>query len=118
MHRASANIHYVQEMRSSSWWALLAQGKPWRSAIAGHEISASDEEQERQRLLLERFQEEVHFTHHTWCCADSDLTILANISLIASTGNAVTFLAVCKPSLIGVPCVMCSILDLISLALA
>ena len=43
--------------------ANLLQGKPWKSAIAGHEISAADEEAERQRLLLERFQEQVSIMH-------------------------------------------------------
>ena len=40
------------------------QGKPWRSALAGHDIDAADEEKERQRLLLERFQEEVRACQH------------------------------------------------------
>lgn len=41
-----------------------AQGKPWRSALAGHDIDAADEGKERQRLLLERFQEEVRACQH------------------------------------------------------
>ena len=39
--------------------ATALQGKAWRSALAGHDINAANEEAERQRLLLERFQEEV-----------------------------------------------------------
>jgi hypothetical protein len=39
------------------------QGKPWNSAIAGHEIGAADEEAEKQRLMLERFQEQVSAIH-------------------------------------------------------
>ncbi|CAL8461738.1 g1269 [Coccomyxa elongata] len=34
------------------------KGQPWKSAIAGHEIDPVQAESEKQRLLLERFQEE------------------------------------------------------------
>ncbi len=44
--------------------AAAVQGKPWKSAFVGHEINAADEEKERQRLLLERFQEEVRAWQH------------------------------------------------------
>lgn len=38
------------------------KGQPWPSAIAGHApLDPLKSEQERQRLMLERFQEEVEF---------------------------------------------------------
>jgi hypothetical protein len=38
----------------------IRQGQPWSSAIAGHEINPVQAENDKQRLLLERFQEEVN----------------------------------------------------------
>lgn len=35
------------------------QGEPWTSAIAGHELNIVEQGEERKRLTLERFQEEV-----------------------------------------------------------
>jgi hypothetical protein len=35
------------------------QGEPWPSLFVGHELDAMAQEQERQRLMLERFQNEV-----------------------------------------------------------
>lgn len=40
----------------------IKQGQPWKSAIAGHDINPVQAENEKQRLLLERFQEEVRVT--------------------------------------------------------
>lgn len=37
----------------------VVQGQPWKAALAGHEIDPLQAESEQQRLLLERFQEEV-----------------------------------------------------------
>lgn len=41
----------------------IGQGEPWKSALAGHEINQIEIENEKKRLMLERFQEEVsHIT--------------------------------------------------------
>ena len=39
-------------------WRSAAQGEAWRALLAGHEIALQQQEQEKQRLMLERFQEE------------------------------------------------------------
>eukprot|EP00884_Botryococcus_braunii_P023417 jgi/Botrbrau1/975/Bobra.114_1s0016.1 len=38
--------------------AKAEKGEPWASAIAGHELNIVEQEEERKRLTLERFQEE------------------------------------------------------------
>lgn len=38
---------------------ILLQGEPWTSAIVGHEINPAKQQEEQQRLMLERFQAEV-----------------------------------------------------------
>lgn len=54
---------------SESMWTLedgelhismckLEQGDPWPSAIKGHEVDVVTRQQEQQRLMLERFQQE------------------------------------------------------------
>jgi hypothetical protein len=35
------------------------QGEPWTSALKGHDLDPSTQQQESQRLMLERFQAEV-----------------------------------------------------------
>lgn len=62
--------------------ATLLQGKPWRSAIAGHEIGAADEEKERQRLLLERFQEEVSITQRLLLTFKACDAVISQIKMI------------------------------------
>jgi len=34
------------------------QGEPWPSAIAGHQLDPMAQQQEQQRMMLERFQKE------------------------------------------------------------
>lgn len=40
----------------------LEQGNPWPSVIKGHEVDPVTQQQEQQRLMLERFQREVSST--------------------------------------------------------
>ena len=55
------------------------KGQPWPSAIAGHApLDPLKTEQEKQRLMLERFQEEVR---SMWKAnADSDLVIALRLN--------------------------------------
>lgn len=38
---------------------VLYQGEPWTSVFVGHDINPVTQQEETQRLMLERFQEEV-----------------------------------------------------------
>lgn len=39
--------------------ACHAQGQPWTAALAGHDVDPVKQQEEQQRLMLERFQQEV-----------------------------------------------------------
>jgi hypothetical protein len=43
-------------------WGIPAQGETWGSPFKGHEMDVLTQQQEQQRLLLERFQQEVRET--------------------------------------------------------
>ncbi len=43
----------------------LPQGEPWRSALRGHELDPVTQQQDQQRLMLERFQNEVRAGRET-----------------------------------------------------
>ena len=38
---------------------MVTQGEPWVAALAGHNVDPLKQQEEQQRLMLERFQEEV-----------------------------------------------------------
>lgn len=40
-----------------------AQGEAWKAFLSGHQLQDSEQESEKKRLLLERFQEEVALSH-------------------------------------------------------
>ena len=42
------------------------QGEHWKGAIAGHELSEENSEEDRKRILLERFQLEVCYCAHVY----------------------------------------------------
>lgn len=49
------------------------QGEPWQAVIKGHELDPLTQQQDQQRLLLERFQQEVWgmlaaVKQGGWCC--------------------------------------------------
>jgi hypothetical protein len=41
--------------------ALPEQGEPWLAVLQGHELDPAKQQEDQQRLLLERFQREVRF---------------------------------------------------------
>lgn len=47
------------------------QRETWPSALAGHTLDQTEQEGERKRLLLERFQEEVSFCNFGECLLHS-----------------------------------------------
>jgi hypothetical protein len=62
------------------------QGQPWDSVFVGHNINLAQAEKERQRLLLERFQEEVTTRCLTLCLAlQADLSQLKYTSWCAAS---------------------------------
>ncbi len=89
---------------------LTDQGQPWKSAIAGHEIDPVQAESEKQRLLLERFQEEVlirkafisrtHIEEHLL----RNLSMSANASVMLCSTRGLTFqeqLSTARPQIHG-----------------
>ena len=38
---------------------VVKQGEPWIAALAGHQVDPLKQQAEQQRLMLERFQQEV-----------------------------------------------------------
>lgn len=46
--------------------AMTLQGEPWTAALAGHSVDPLKQQEEQQRLMLERFQQEVSSHHHCW----------------------------------------------------
>lgn len=45
------------------------QGETWQAVIKGHELDPMSQQQDQQRLLLERFQREVRPGVSSWCLA-------------------------------------------------
>ncbi len=44
----------------------VSQGEPWTAALAGHTVDPVKQQEEQQRLMLERFQEEVYSCTHRY----------------------------------------------------
>ncbi len=52
-------ILLVAWLRAGASAQVVSQGEPWTAALAGHTVDPLKQQEEQQRLMLERFQEEV-----------------------------------------------------------
>lgn len=50
---------FINTRRQACNTSFIAQGQPWTAALAGHDVDPIKQQEEQQRLMLERFQQEV-----------------------------------------------------------